>query len=278
MIARTQLGRLAVAAAAIALVVGAAEAATAGGQETDPPPGGTIRHWTIDGVRRQALVFAPRATRGTKPPLVIAFHGHGGDSRTTAARMRIHTLWPQAVVVYPQGLNTPTVHDPAGTRSGWQGQGGELGDRDLELVDAIVATMKRSHAVDRRRIYATGFSNGAVFSLLLWAERAHVIAAIGEVAGRLHPSATPTSPRALLAVVGRSDRVAPFALQRQTIRQARVINGALGPGSTCGRYCTLYASTSGPTPVKTLVHPGGHVYPTWASTELVRFFRSHRQP
>ena len=146
------------------------------------------------------------------------------------------------------------------------------------LFDAIVATMKRSYAVDKRRIYATGFSNGAVFSLLLWAERAKTIAAIGEVAGRLDPSETLTSARALLAVAGRGDTVAPFAVQQQTIQQARQINGASGAGSPCGQYCTFYPSTNGPVPVKTFIHPGGHVYPTWAPAEIVKFFKSHKQP
>ena len=138
--------------------------------------------------------------------------------------------------------------------------------------------MKRSYAVDRRRIYATGFSNGAVFSLLLWAERAKTIAAIGEVAGRLDPSETLTSARALLAVAGRADTVAPFAVQKQTIQLARQVNGATGAGSPCGQYCTFYPSTNGPAPVKTFIHPGGHVYPAWAPAEIVKFFKAHKQP
>jgi polyhydroxybutyrate depolymerase len=263
-------------ATALAALVSPVASATAA---AGPQRQATTMHWTIDGVERDALVFAPRATEGAaRSPLVIAFHGHGGRMRSTSVRMRIHTLWPRAIVVYPQGLNTPTAVDPQGTRPGWQGKAGDLGDRDLKLFDAIVATMKQAHAVDRRRVYVTGFSNGAVFSLLLWAERGQTIAAIGEVAGRLDPSETPTSPRALLAVAGRADTVAPFAVQRRTLRRARTTNGALGAGRPCGRFCTIYPSTIGPVPVKAFVHPGGHVYPAWASTEIVAFFKSHRRP
>ena len=208
--------RLAV-AILLVLVSLVASATTAAGQRQQ----GTIMHWTIDGVQRDALVFAPHTTQGAaKHPLVIAFHGHGGGMLSTSARMQFQTLWPQAIVVYPQGLNTPTPVDPAGTLPGWQGKAGDFGDRDLKLFDAIVKTMKQSYVVDKRRIYATGFSNGAVFSFLLWAERAKTIAAIGEVAGELDPAETLTSPRALLAVAGRSDMVAPFAVQKQSIQQA----------------------------------------------------------
>ena len=263
------------AAALVGLVSLVASATTAAGQHRQ----GTIMQWTIDGVQRDAFVFTPRAKQGAaRPPLVVAFHGHGGRMVSTSVRMRIQTLWPEAIVVYPQGLETATPLDAAGTGTGWQGKAGDFGDRDVELFDAIVATMKRSHAVDRRRIYVTGYSNGAVFSLLLWAKRAKTIAAIGEVAGRLDPSETLTSPRALLAVAGRRDTVAPFAVQRKTIQHARRIDGAAGPGSSCGRYCRFYPSTDGPAAVKTFVHPGGHEYPSWAPAEIVKFFKAHKQP
>jgi polyhydroxybutyrate depolymerase len=265
---RSTLICFAVALAGLASLV--ASATTAAGQR----PQGKIIHWWMDGVRRDALVFAPRLTHGSaKHPLVIAFHGHGGHMQSTSVLMRIQTLWPEAIVVYPQGLNTPTIHDPAGTMPGWQGKAGDFGDRDLKLFDAIVATMKESYAVNERRIYATGFSNGAVFSLLLWAERAKTVAAISEVAGRLDPSETLTSPRALLAIAGRSDMVAPFAVQKQTIQQAREINGASGRGSSCGKYCRYYPSVFGLS-VKTFIHPGGHEYPTWAPAEIVNFLKS----
>jgi polyhydroxybutyrate depolymerase len=263
------------ATALAALVLPLASAVPAAAQQQR----GTIMHWTIDGVRRDALVFAPHGTQGaTKRPLVIAFHGHGGRVLSTSTLMHIQTLWPQAIVVYPQGLNTPTPLDPAGTSPGWQAKAGDFGDRDLRLFDRIVATMKRSRAVDERRIFVTGFSNGAVFSLLLWAERASTIAAVAEVAGRLDPAETLTLPRRLLAVAGRRDSVAPFAVQKRTIERARRINRASGTGSPCGRYCTLYPSAIGPFPVETIIHPGGHVYPSWASIVIVRFFNPFGGP
>ena len=263
---RSTLICLAAAAAGLVSLV-----ASAAGQQ----PQGKVMHWTIGGVERDALVFAPLKEHGSaEHPLVLAFHGHGGRMLGTAARMRIQALWPEAIVVYPQGLNTPTAIDPAGTTSGWQGKAGDFGDRDLRLFDAIVATMKHTYAVNTRRIYASGFSNGAVFSLLLWAERAKTLAAIGEVAGRLDPAETLTSPRPLVAVAGRSDVVAPFAVQSQTIEQARKINAASGRGQACGRYCMLYHP--GPFPVETFIHPAGHEYPVWASAAIVEFFKSHR--
>jgi len=237
----------------------------------------TTMTWTIDGVKRQALVFAPKPTTSEiKHPLVLGFHGHGGNMNAAAQGMHIQNLWPEAIVVYPQGLPTPTVIDPQGLRPGWQNERGQQGDRDLKLFDEIVATMRQRFSVDEKRIYSTGFSNGGVFSYLLWAERGKIIAAIGECAGRLFPSEHPVEPRAVLVIAGRADTTNPFALQQQSIETARQVDSATGPGQACGQNCTFYTSTT-QTPVKTFIHPGGHVYPPWAPDRIVEFFKAHKQ-
>ena len=85
-----------------------------------------------------------------------------------ARTMHIQTIWPEAIVVYPQGLPTPTRIDPAGKRPGWQIAVGAQGDRDLKFVDAMLAAINKRYRVDKHRIYATGFSNGGVFMYVLW--------------------------------------------------------------------------------------------------------------
>ena len=57
----------------------------------------TTMTWTVDGVQRQALVFAPAPvlTTNAQPiPLVFAFHGHGGTAKAAAQVMHLQTLWP----------------------------------------------------------------------------------------------------------------------------------------------------------------------------------------
>jgi polyhydroxybutyrate depolymerase len=236
---------------------------------------GPVMNWTIDGVKREALVFLPvPATNDIRHPVVFAWHGHDGTMQGASQTIHIQTIWPQAIVVYAQGLPTKSPVDPNGNKPGWQLVAGENGDRDLKLFDAMLATIKQNHSVDDARIYTTGFSNGGGFSYLLWAERGEKIAAIGEVAGRLFPPEHLTLPRPLLAVAGQADTTDPFALQQQTIEEARQVDNATGNGQSCGQFCTFYASTS-QTPVKTFIHPGAHVYPPWAPGEIVKFFKNH---
>jgi poly(3-hydroxybutyrate) depolymerase len=69
----------------------------------------------------------------------------------------------------------------------------------------MVATMEQTYTVDEKRIYATGFSAGGMFSYLLRAEQSKTIAAIGEVAGRLWDTEHLTEPRALLAICRKAE-------------------------------------------------------------------------
>jgi poly(3-hydroxybutyrate) depolymerase len=141
----------------------------------------------------------------------------------------------------------------------------------------MVATLKQRYQVDPRRIYTTGFSNGGIFSYLLWAERAKTTAAVGEVAGSLDATETLRTPRALLAIAGRRTRQIRSATRwtrsSAPARPTTRLDQARGP------ICTFYPSAGGnKTPVKTLIHPLAHVYPPWAPAQIVTFFKAHPQP
>ncbi len=100
--------------------------------------------WKVDGVAREALVYAPAMAKTEPSPVVFAFHGYGGSMKYAATKFACHKHWPEAIVVYMQGLNTPgTLTDPEGKRPGWQKTFGDQGDRDLKFFDAVLATLKK---------------------------------------------------------------------------------------------------------------------------------------
>src|SRR5438094_10481411 len=60
--------------------------------------------WKVDGETRLAILYAPSTkSAGEKAPLVFSFHGHGADIQNFQYT-GIHRMWPQAIVVYFQGL------------------------------------------------------------------------------------------------------------------------------------------------------------------------------
>ena len=251
---------------------------------------GKVTTWTIGSDKREALVFAPTVEpAGEKHPVILAFHGHGGNMQNTANQMNFQTTWPEAVVIYPQGLKgrAAVTQDPENAQKfnfGWQLWPGEYDDRDLKFFDRMLETMRQKFAVDDRRIYAAGFSNGAIFCYVLWAKRAQTLAAIGPVAACLSselPFPGPTEltrPLPVMHIAGLMDPKVLLEWQAATITVDRKVNDApLQQGEACGDCCVLYQS-SVQAPVKALFFTGGHEYPAWASAEFVKFFKAHKQP
>ena len=235
---------------------------------------GALTTWDVGGVKREALIFAPAAHPSGKHPLIFAFHGHGGNMNGVSRMMGFQNLWPEAIVVYPQGLPTPSRKDPQGLRPGWQTESGQVGDRDLQFFDVMLADLKKKYAVDEGRIYSTGFSNGALFTFLLWAKRGKTFAAFGICAGALEASERLGDPRPVLLIAGQNDKVLPFEAQQRALDSVRQVNGATGPGRPCGPFCTLYPSTHR-AEVMAIVHPGGHVFTPRISQQIAAFFQTH---
>ena len=214
--------------------------------------------WAIDGVEREALVYLPSTSSKSKPPVIFAFHGHGGNMHFAARGMAFQNYWPEAVVVYPQGLPTPgIVMDFEGKKPGWQNRPGQQGNRDVKFVDAILASLREKYSVDDNRIYATGFSNGGLFSYLLLSQRPKAFAAFAPGGAVLLPQLWLTQARPVFHYGGESDRLARFGKQEATIERLWQFNGCAPQGESCGSNCTIYNSSKG-APVETFIHSGGH--------------------
>ena len=147
----------------------------------------------------------------------------------------MHLAWPEAIVVYVQGL--PSRRDGL---AGWQVEKGEDDDRDLKLVDTALASLRAKFSVDDDRIYATGFSNGANFTYLLWAERPAVFAAYAPVAARLRSS---VQRGAQAAVPRRRMRDVQTPLPTRSWRSAALRGWCRRPGAPCGMG-EIYGSAS----------------------------------
>lgn len=242
--------------------------------ETPTP---TERHWTIEGVERKALLCVPAAATKTKTPVIFAFHGHGGNMQYAARKFDYQRLWPEAIVVYMQGL--PTVGqltDPTGRKNGWQRTAGDQKDRDLKFFDAVLASLKREYQVDEKRIFATGHSNGGGFTFLLWAERGDTFAAVAPASAVAAQALGRMKPKPALEVAGETDELVRYNWQKQMMEAVRRRNGCDTTGKAWAKSGTLtgtlYPSKSG-TPFVSVIYPGGHAFPEEAPALIVKFFK-----
>jgi polyhydroxybutyrate depolymerase len=231
--------------------------------------------WTVDAVAREGLVYAPTKESPGGPPIVFGFHGHGGSMQNAARSFGLHDLWPEAVVVYLQGLPTPgRLTDPEGKKAGWQAGPGDQGDRDLKLFDAVLAAMKEKYKIDEKRVYSTGHSNGGGFTYLLWASRPDVFAAIAPSAAAGARPQKETKPCPTLHLAGEKDPLVKFEMQMRAVAVIRAFNGCEDQGKEWDKGCTLYPSSKD-APVVTFIHPGTHTYPSEGPALIVKFFKEH---
>lgn len=235
------------------------------------------RKWTVDGLERTALVHARPEAKKSETPVVFVFHGHGGTARNAVRTFRIEDYWPEAIVVYPQGVPTPgKLTDPEGKKNGWQHGIGDQGDRDLKFFDAMLKSLKKEYRVNEQAIFSTGHSNGGGFTYTLWGARGDVITAVAPSAAI--PAAEVRSklqPKPVMHIASENDPLVRFTWQKQAIDAVRKLNGVdKVEGQKFGKTITKYEE-EGKNRVVTLIAQQQHKFPENAPTSIVKFFKGH---
>ena len=232
--------------------------------------------FAVDGSERQAIVYAnSKHTPGKSAPVVFVFHGHGGTAVNVARRFRIQELWPEAVVVYMQGIpGIVGITDKEGKQNGWQKSPGEAGDRDIKFFDAALARMQQKYKTDPNRVYVLGHSNGGRFVNVLWNTRGDRLAALCSGAGPGGRLVEDALPKPVYIIAGENDQLVPFQGQRVSIELTRK---RLKTDPSKAKVNGLERTEPGVngTELVTYIHPGGHQFPVEALAGVVKFFERH---
>ena len=167
---------------------------------------------------RPYLLHVPKQNNENLP-LVMMLHGAGG----TASGAAEHYGWREQadaggfIVVFPQGLPFD-LSRPANFRENpnvWDDFSGRM-DKvkrpdDVTYLLAVLDDVASRCAVDRNRIYLTGFSNGASMTFRMGIERADTFAAIAPVSGHCwHKDISLKRPVPMLFIVGTADPLNPI--------------------------------------------------------------------
>lgn len=148
-------------------------------------------------------ITPPNVSPGTAQPLLIAFHGGGGNhsgaiaitcpdgDREDPACLDTAAVARGFVVVAPNGtgarpLRNSRTWNAGGGNDGYYCSAGAAcasGVDDLSYIDELIDEVARLTEIDPARIYLTGLSNGSSISHRFACERSERIAAIGTVGG-----------------------------------------------------------------------------------------------
>jgi len=176
------------------------------------------------GHTRHYVVHVPPGYDGKAPvPVVIMFHGGGGKARGAMEE----TGWSAKadkenfLAVYPEGLardparRASFVANPQSWNDGSQRAivaASLMNIDDVGFVSAMLDDLGAKFRIDPRRLYATGFSNGASMTFRAGRALSARLAAIAPVAGSdWLDEPTPAQPLSLLYLTGTADPLNPLA-------------------------------------------------------------------
>lgn len=190
-------------------------------------PGTYNKTIDISGDKRQYVVYVPQSVKGlTKVPVLFMIHG----TNQTGLYHYNTNLWNTKaeqegfIVVYPTAL-IYCHFDSGEQRTVTKWNSGDLGETNINLgalplcsgevlkddvvfFDSLIVNIKRNFVINEKRIYASGFSNGAQMTARLAAQRSEVFASVAIHAGNLSnfiPTNLSSRPMSMIITVGNKD-------------------------------------------------------------------------
>ncbi|MDP3232448.1 MAG: alpha/beta fold hydrolase [Myxococcales bacterium] len=192
-------------------------------------------------------VTVPVGYRPDQPvPLVVVLHGYTATAQTQDLYFGLSRLAQSRtfLVALPNGLRDDTLQQY------WNATDaccafGKTND-DVAYLTAVIRDVQRRFAVDPRRIFLVGHSNGGFMSHRLACDRSNLIAGIVALAGNTWADASkcnPTDPVAVLQIHGTLDPVIaynggatvgqpPYPSAQDSVRSWGAKNRCTGAGLT----------------------------------------------
>lgn len=171
---------------------------------------GATRSLKVGGLTRTYVVHAPKGHDLKTPlPVVLALHGATMNGPMMAWFSGLNRKSDEAgfLAVYPNGTGTNSSFY-------WNGGSGPAAQAqvdDVAFIDALLDDLGRNYAVDPKRVYATGMSNGAMMAYRLAAELSGRIAAVAPVSGTMTTGiGQQKRPVSVLHFHGTADEFIPF--------------------------------------------------------------------
>lgn len=176
-------------------------------------PGNHVRTVRVGEIDRTCRVHVPPNYDAAAPtPVVLCFHGAVTNGPVTSLYTKLDDKSDRAgfIVAYPNGTGSNRwllTWNSGGLPSRLP----EAQRDDVRFTQLLLDDLERVVNVDKKRVFATGLSNGGMMSYRLAVELPDRIAAIASVAGCLAlPNPQPTRRVPILEIHGTKDRLVPW--------------------------------------------------------------------
>lgn len=179
----------------------------------NPVPSSISKTIYVDKLERKYNVYVPKSLPADKKfPVVFVFHGGGGTAERMENGLGFNKLADRDhfLVVYPQGVGN-NWNDGRETEV-LKAQKDKVDD--LAFISKIQKALEKEYKIDEKRIFATGASNGGIFSHYVGANLSDKFAAIAPVIGGIadpfHKQFKPEKPVSVFIIQGTEDRLVPY--------------------------------------------------------------------
>ena len=136
----------------------------------------------VNGVEREFRLSAPSSEPGTRLPLVIAFHGGTDSQEDFAQQEQFDQLGEQEKFVMAYAI---AEQDRTAAEGEWFLNTAATSEEDNNFAEAIVDELSGSYCIDQDRLYAIGYSLGAMFTYEIACQLNHRFAATASFAGTM---------------------------------------------------------------------------------------------
>ncbi|MBV6494301.1 MAG: hypothetical protein LDLANPLL_02332 [Turneriella sp.] len=176
-------------------------------------PSGVYQH-TYKDVTRPYIVHLPKNHEyDNNLPLVIALHGAPGTAANIHDFSGLNAMADKAkfIAVYPNGPSLNVERQPEWNTWNCCSKSNPSVEEDVNYILSLVKTLVREYHINEKRIYAAGFSKGAMMAEFLACHKSGIFAGIADIAGAINFSTCkPKRGVKVIIIHGRDDKNVKF--------------------------------------------------------------------
>ncbi len=173
----------------------------------------SIRHQSM--IRDYFVHIPPSYNKDVPMPAVLNFHGGGANAENQKRQSFMDKKSDSAgfIVVYPEGTGKVVAGKLVATWNAGRccGTAASGNVDDVGFISKLIDDLAAKFNIDKRRVYATGISNGALISYRLACELSDKIAAIAPVSAQdSFDNCKPIRPISIIHFHGTADQSALY--------------------------------------------------------------------